>query len=266
MPLPKPSPQTTALVTGASSGIGTEIARGLARRGYGVTLVARRADRLAELATELAKAHDIRAEALDADLADPDARARLPGRVAELGLQVDVLVNNAGVVYVGDFIAGDAADQHQMVAVNVDAVVDLTSAYAAEMAARGNGGILIVSSTSALQPTPKTAVYGATKAFVSSFGSAIHKELKRKGVHVTTLLPGPVETEVARHNAGIHPAGTMPRPFWRSPEETAEAGVKGLVANRRVVMVGPNRFMPVVAKLTPARLSNALADRMTKTG
>ena len=228
MALPPASPISTCLVTGASSGIGAEIARELAKRGRGVTLVARRADRLAELAQELSADHGVRADTIEADLADPATRAALPGRITELGLQVDILVNNAGVVYVGDFVDADASDQQQMVAVNVDAVVELSSAYAAQMASRGAGGILIVSSTSALQPTPKTAVYGATKAFVSSFGSAIHKELKRSGVHVTTLLPGPVETEVARNNSGTHPAGGMPKPFWKSPQATAAAGVDGL--------------------------------------
>lgn len=263
MALPAPASVSTCLVTGASSGIGAEIARALARRGRGVTLVARRADRLSELARELASEHGVRAETLEADLSDPAARAALPGRVAELGLQVDVLVNNAGVVYVGDFADGAPADQQQMVSVNVDAVVDLSSAYAAEMASRGAGGILIVSSTSALQPTPKTAVYGATKAFVSSFGSALHKELKKAGVNVTTLLPGPVDTEVARHNSGIHPASTLPKPFWKSPEKTAEAGVAGLEANRRVVLVGANKVTPIVSRLTHPRISNALFDRAT---
>jgi short-subunit dehydrogenase len=264
--LPRPTDLGTALVTGASSGIGTELARELARRGWGVTLVARRKDRLSELAGELASEHGVRAEPLEADLADPEARAALPGRVAELGLQVEILVNNAGVAYMGDFATSDPVDQKTMVAVNVDAVVDLTSAYAGEMAARGAGGILIVSSTSALQPGPKSAVYAATKAFDSFFGSALHKELRPKGVHVSTLMPGPVDTEIANVNGGKHPASALPKPFWKSPEQTARAGVDGLEANRRAVMVGINRVTPLAARMTPTGVSNAIFDRNTTVG
>src|SRR4051794_1548473 len=147
MALPAPSATTTALVTGASSGIGADLARELAGRGHGVVLVARRADRLEALAAELRDAHGVRAEVLACDLTDDEALAALPGRVEALGLTVDILINNAGYGSAGDFVELDKRAEAAMVRLNCETVVTLTGAYAPAMAERGRGAILVVASS-----------------------------------------------------------------------------------------------------------------------
>ena len=194
MALPAPSRTTTCLVTGASSGIGAEIARALARRGHGVTLVARRAELLAELADELSTTHQVRAEVVPADLTDEPARGALAGRLAELGLTVDVLVNNAGFSTMGPVARSERARELAMIRTDVEAVVDLCAIFVPAMAERGRGAVLNTASTAAFQPLPGQAGYGASKAFVLSYTYALRAELKGKGISVTTLCPGPVAT------------------------------------------------------------------------
>ena len=196
MPLPSPAPDRTALVTGASSGIGTEIARELARRGQNVTLVARRADKLQELATELS-ALGVTAEVLAADLSDRDARAELPDRVAANGRTVSILVNNAGLSTVGPVHRSDPAAELNMVEVDVVAVVDLCSRFLPGMVERRTGAVLNVASTAAFQPLPGQAGYAAGKAFVLSYTRSLGGELRDSGVTATALCPGPVHTGFA---------------------------------------------------------------------
>ena len=157
MSLPEPRRNSTALVTGASSGIGAEIARELARRGYGVTLVARRKARLDELAEELRAEHGIRAETLGCDLSKPASRDRLAGRVQSLDLEVDILVNNAGFATGGAFHEADPGRELEQVRVLVEAVVVLTSAFLPAMVKRGSGAVLNVASTAGMQPLPYSA-------------------------------------------------------------------------------------------------------------
>ncbi|HEY1511990.1 MAG TPA: SDR family oxidoreductase, partial [Solirubrobacteraceae bacterium] len=195
MSLPEPSPTSTALVTGASAGIGAQIARELASRGHGLVLVARRRDRLLEIAEELSDAHGIRAEAIGCDLSKAASVARLPGRVQSLGLDVDILVNNAGFATGGPFHESDPERELDQVRVLVEAVVALTSAYSPKMVKRGKGAILNVASTAAMQPLPYSAGYSAAKAYVLAFSEALHQELGRHGVTVTALCPGPVRTD-----------------------------------------------------------------------
>jgi short-subunit dehydrogenase len=251
MGLPAPSASTAALVTGASSGIGVDLARELAGRGHNVVLVARRADRLQALATELAEAHGIRAEALSADLIDPEAAAALPGRVAALGLDVDILVNNAGYGSAGQFVDLDGRSESDMVRLNCEAVVALSHAYAPSMVERGAGAILIIASSAALQPIPGQATYAASKAFALSFGEALHTELSHLGVAVTAVCPGPVDTEFAGR-AGLTDAFASVPSFARvSSAACAKKAIDGLARNRRVVVPGlaikattSSRYMP----------------------
>jgi len=163
--MPAPDPAATAVITGASSGLGVDIARELASRGYGVTLVARREGKLREVADELATAHGIRAEVLACDLMDADARAELPGRVTERGLRADLLVNNAGFDQPGRFLTTEADRQVEMTRIFCETTVALCHAFGTPMAQRRSGAILIVSSSSGFQPLPNDAVYGASKAF-----------------------------------------------------------------------------------------------------
>src|ERR1700735_3513243 len=168
MALPAPKENTTAIVTGASSGIGAEIARELARRGHGLTLVARREDRLKALADELAHAHSVRVEVIATDLTDADSRGALPGELDARGLTADILVNNAGFTTMGHVRMVDRAAELALVRTNVEAVVDLCALFVPGMATRHRGAVLNTASTAAFQPLPRQDGYGASKAFVLS--------------------------------------------------------------------------------------------------
>lgn len=264
MALPPPGPDSTCLVTGASSGIGAEIARCLAARGLGVTLVARREDRLRALAGELAAAHGIRAEVVAADLADADRRAALPGELAGRGLTVDVLVNNAGFGTTGPVHRADPAREVEMVRVDVEAVADLCTRFLPGMVERRRGAVLNVASTAAFQPLPGQAGYSAAKAFVLSYTQALRAELAGTGVTVTALCPGPVETEFARTSGlGEEDASSaLPRFMWVPAPAVAEAAVDGLARGRAVVIPGAaNRFTAVAGHLAPRSLLLPLVAR-----
>jgi short-subunit dehydrogenase len=238
MPLPPPSADSTALVTGASSGIGADIARSLASRGHGSVLVARRSERLQELADELRTQHGVRAETIACDLADADARDRLVEQVEQLGLTVEVLINNAGFGSGGLFQRLHQARELEMVRLNVEAVVALCGRYLPEMVGRGRGAVLNVASTAAFQPLPRQATYAATKAFVLAFTDGLHADLGGTGVTATSLCPGPVKTEFAE-TAGIDEAASgLPEVFWTESDFVAEEAVRALERGRRVVVPG----------------------------
>lgn len=267
MALPQPDLHSTCLVTGASSGIGAEAARSLARRGHGVTLVARRADRLEALAADLRSAHAVRVEVLECDLADDAARDRMLDALGELAVNVEVLVNNAGFGTGGLFHELDAERELRMVHVNVEALVALTARFVPEMVRRGRGGVLNVASTAAFQPLPRQATYGATKAFVLSFTDALHAELAGTGVAATALCPGPVRTEFA-DVAGIgEEAEGLPDVFWAKAPEVAEQGIRGLEKNRRVVVPGLlNRGGALAGQHAPRGVLLKLASRISPVG
>lgn len=263
MSLPEPSASTAALVTGASSGIGADLARELAGRGHNVVLVARRRDRLEALATELADAHGVRAEALDADLTDPDVVAALPARVEALGLEVSILVNNAGYGSSGQFVDLDTRSESDMVRLNCETVVALTGAYARGLTERqGGGAILVVASSAGMQPIPGQATYGASKAFALSFAEALHAELSHLGVAVTALCPGPVETEFAAR-AGMEAAFETAPSFARvSSPDCARAAIDGLARNKRVVVPGlAIKGVTVAGRHTPRAILLPLMKR-----
>jgi hypothetical protein len=257
MALPTPKENTTAVVTGASSGIGSEIARELARRGHGVTLVARREDRLKTLADELVVTHNVRAEVIAADLTDADSRGELPGQIEARGLTVDILVNNAGFTTMGPVYRADRAAELAMVRTDVEAVVDLCTLFVSGMVTRQRGAILNTASTAAFQPLPGQAGYGASKSFVLSYGRALGAELRGTGVTVTTLCPGPVETGFAE-SAGLTDAEageTLPKFMWVPAADVAKAAVDGLATGRPVVIPGvANRATAVFAHLVPKAL------------
>jgi len=254
--LPPPDDSSTALVTGASAGIGAAIARLLAERGHGVVLVARREQRLRDLAADLAGRHGVRAEPIGADLADPGARDRLAARLDELGLTVEVLVNNAGFGGSGSLARGDRRRMVEMVRLNCEAYVDLQARYSAGMAERGRGAVINVASTAAFQPLPGTATYGATKAFVLSLSEATHSELAGHGVTVTAVCPGPVKTEFAQA-AGVGDAErTLPGVFWTPVADVAREAVDGAAGGRRVVVPGLlNRAGALAGQHTPRVLA-----------
>ncbi len=264
MALPTPAPDRTALVTGASSGIGEEIARDLARRGHGVTLVARREEKLQALADELATAHAIRTEVLAADLADPASRAEVVEAVAERGLTIDVLVNNAGLTTAGPVHRSDVERELRMVRVDVEAVVDLCSRILPGMVERGRGAVLNVASVGSFQPLPGQAGYGACKAFVLSYTQGIQGELKGTGVTMSALCPGPVRTGFGEA-AGLDAAeseAALPSFMWVESDEVARAGVAGLDKGKAVVIPGPaNAVAAQAGRLAPRSLLVPLLAR-----
>lgn len=188
----------TALITGASSGIGKELARYHASKGGDLILTARRAPELQALKSELEAAHGITAHVFALDLGEDGGAEALVQAVDHAGLSVDILVNNAGFGGHGIHIERDLAAEQAMIDLNVKALVALTHHFAAQMVARGGGKILQVGSTAGMMPGPNQAIYFATKAFVGSFSQAIDQELRSKGVTCTVLAPGYVETEFAQ--------------------------------------------------------------------
>jgi hypothetical protein len=267
MALPTPSRESTCLITGASSGIGADIARSLARRGHGVTLVARRTELLEKLAEELRAGHGVRAEVLAADLLDPATRGELVERVAALGLTVDVLVNNAGFGSAGNFQQLPVEREVDMVRLNVETVVELCGRYVPEMVGRGRGALLNVASTAAFQPLPRQATYAASKAFVLSFTDALSVDLSGTGVTAASLCPGPVRTEFFE-NAGFESeARDLPGFVWTTPDFVAEEGVRALERGRRVAVPGGfNRLSALSGQHTPRGAWLKLAGRFYPVG
>jgi short-subunit dehydrogenase len=262
MALPSPTPRSTCLVTGASSGIGEEFARGLARRGHNLTLVARREQRLQKLAEELQRTTGVRAQTFACDLGDAHERERLVAELAEQ--EVCALVNCAGLGTGGFFTDLDRSAELEMIRVNVEALVDLCHAYAQPMGVRGEGAIVNVASIAGYAPIPRQSTYAATKAFVISFSHALHAEMRHAGVSVTTLCPGPTDTEFGDASGSRVQAAmeSLPSFMVSHATEVAEAGLRGAEEGRRHVTVGTfNKASALSAYLTPRALELAMFDR-----
>jgi short-subunit dehydrogenase len=261
--LPEPSVSSTALVTGASSGIGAAMARELASRGYAITLVARREERLRSLATELTSDHGVSAEAISSDLGDAADRDRLAEELRGRGRSVEVLVNNAGFGHQADFATSPRERMVEMVRVNVEAVVDLTSRFIAPMVERGRGSVINIASTGAFQPLPGSAVYGASKAFVLSFSEAVRTELRGSGVSVTAVCPGPVRTEFTAAAGVPGVEERTPGIVWMSAEDIARHAVDGAEHDKRVVVPGMlNRAGALAGQHSPRAVALPLIGRI----
>ncbi len=263
MALPPPSESATALVTGASAGIGEAIARQLASRGHGVTLVARREERLRALAGELSEGHGVRAEAIAADLGDAAARDQLAAQIEDLGLEVEILVSNAGFGDPATVVDSDRERLLAMLRLNCEALLDLQARYLPAMVGRGRGAVINIASTAAFQPIPGTATYAATKAFVLSLSEAVHEELKGTGVTLTAVCPGPVKTEFMKA-AGIEQAEEqLPGVFWMTSEAVANAAVDAAENGKRAVVPGLlNRAGALTGQHAPRMLVLPLAKRL----
>jgi short-subunit dehydrogenase len=228
---------STALVTGASSGIGDAIARRLAAEGTDLVVTARDGGRLRALADELTAAHGVDVEVLAADLGDPTSRREVEGRVAAGDHPVDLLVNNAGFGSSGRFHELDVDVEQAEVEVNVVAVMRLTHAALGPMLGRGRGTVLNVSSLGSRTPSPLNATYAATKAFVTSFSEALHEDLRDDPVTVTVLEPGFTRTEF-QVRAGLTRDAGVPDLVWMSADDVAAAGLDGARDGRAVVVPG----------------------------
>ncbi len=265
MALPSPSSGSTALVTGASSGIGADIARQLAERGHGVTLVARREDRLTALAQAIDSKLHVRTDVVGCDLSDASARDALVAEVTARGLDVSVLVNNAGFGSAGPFQELDLDGELRMVRTNVEAVVHLCGEYVRGMVARGEGAVLNVASVAGFQPLPRQGTYSASKAFVLSFTEVLSSDLKGTGVTATALCPGPVRTDFTEQHPGFD--FSSPDFVWMSAEDCAKAGVKGLERGKRVVVPGvANRISTLAGQHAPRSVLLAAARRFYPPG
>ncbi|MGX9672543.1 SDR family NAD(P)-dependent oxidoreductase [Mycobacterium sp. HM-7] len=236
MSLPTPSSGTRAVVTGASSGIGAALANALAWRGYPLILVARREDRLRELADRLMARHSIEVEVRAADLSDGDARDRLCDELADR--DIAVLCNNAGFATYGELARSNPAREREQVELNAVAVHELTMAVLPGMIKRNTGAILITGSTAGNQPGPHNATYAATKAFANTLAESLHGELAGTGVQCTLLAPGPVRTEYAEAAQAPNLERMVPGPLWVSAEQAAAAAIAGMGAGRRRVVPG----------------------------
>ncbi|MEI6447543.1 MAG: SDR family oxidoreductase [Actinomycetes bacterium] len=262
MALTSASSENTVVVTGASSGIGTEIANVLASRGHGLTLVARRADRLEQLAGDINHRFGVEAMTIPCDLADRSARAALADRL-ESGKPVSGLVNNAGFGKFGDLKENDPDREREMVELNITAVHDLTVRLLPGMVARGSGAILNTGSTAGFQPLPGVATYGATKAFVISFSEALSSELSGTGVSCTVLCPGPVKTEFSEVAGGNGMEDRLPDFTIVSAEDVARQAVDGMERGARIVIPGfANRISAVGGRISPRALVLPLTRKM----
>jgi len=227
----------TALVTGASMGIGVDLAECFARDGYDLILAARSEAALKDVAARLADKYKVKATPIVADLGAIGGGKKLAGEIASRGLSVDVLVNNAGYGIAGAFNGSAEADQLGMIDLNVRALVELTHIYWPQMLAKKRGGVLNVASTAAFQPGPLMAIYYASKAFVLSFSEALWKEAEKTGVHVSCLCPGPT-TSNFRERAGTGKTRLSRAGAPMSSMSVARLGVRGFQNNKRVVITG----------------------------
>ncbi len=251
----------TALITGASFGIGLELARIFAREGYNLVLVARSADKLRQLASELEKTHGTRSLILAVDLTEPGAPAYVLDQTTRADIHVDVLVNNAGFGQYGKFVENDLEECLRQIQLNVTTLTHLTRLYLPAMIERKSGRILNVASTAAFQPGPLMAVYYATKAYVLHFSEAISNELQDTGITVTCLCPGPTETEFQKRAniSGIRLSkyGTM------DARTVAEDGYRALIAGKTVAISGfRNWLIAQSVRFAPRRMVAAVARKL----
>lgn len=228
----------TALITGASGGIGEAFARRLAADGIDLMLVARSGDKLARIARSLRKSCGVRVETCVEDLAQPDAGSRLKDAADVCGMKIDLLINNAGFGVIGGFHKTGAARVQEMIAVNVGAVVDVTQSFLPGMLTQGRGAIINLASMAAFQPTPFMTAYGATKAFVLSFSEGLWAEYRKRGIRVLAVCPGPVDTGFFEASGKPETRAGVPRGMMLKAERVVEESLEALVKNTMVVVPG----------------------------
>jgi uncharacterized protein len=247
----------TALITGASMGIGEEFARQLAQKGYDLILVARSQDKLQAIAADLTNRHNIKAQVITADLTMPQACLKVFEQVQAEGITVDLLINNAGFGDYGEFSQSDGPKQTAMVQLNVQALVDLTHLVLPTMQARKNGNIINVASIAAFQSMPYLSVYAATKAFVLSFSTALWAETKDQGIHVQCLCPGATESNfdvVSGLDSAF--ANSKNAPKLATAASVVQESLKALDHKQVVVVTsGPtNRIIAGLGKMLPQEM------------
>ncbi len=253
----------TALITGATSGIGLRFARRLADEGYDLVLVARTVERLHDVAADLRQESGVNVEVLPADLGDLRQCARVERRLSDKERPVDLLINNAGIgLYDGAFADHSIEAEEQLLRINVRAVMRLTHAALGPMIGRGSGDILNVSSVASFAPDATAPTYAASKAWVTSFSEGLRAQLSGTGVRVTVLAPGLVPTEF-QQSAGVDPQA--PAVFWLDPDDVVDTALRDLRQGHGVSIPGLQyRAVAMAMRLTPRRLYLPLSQRLTK--
>lgn len=254
------------LVTGASSGIGEALARRFARAGHPLVLVARSADKLAALAGSLSAEHGVKVQVQPADLAQPDAAPALARALKRRRLAIDVLVNNAGVLELGDFVAMGAEPQRRVIDLNVAGLTAMLSAFLPEMVRRGHGRVLNVASIAAFQPVPRLATYAASKAYVLSLTESLAEELAGSGVSITALCPGVTATPMMSGAARSAPKlGSLPSLMVGEADAVADDGYKACMAGEVICVPGAvNQVATLVTRATPRALLRKVAGAMAR--
>lgn len=253
----------TALVTGASAGIGRAFAEGLAQRDYDLVIVARDTARLEALQKELASAHGTTSEVLSADLGDLTDLAAVEARLADADRPIDLVINNAGFGTLGKFHELPIDREQQEIALNVLALTRLTHAALGPMTSRGSGGVINVASIAAFQPTPMNATYGATKAFVSSLSQAVHEELKGTGVNCMVLCPGFTRTEF-QERAGID-SSDVPDFLWQEASTVVDYALKAFTKGKAMCVPGVlNQTTAGFSATVPSSVSRRIAGMVIK--
>lgn len=257
-----PERRPIALVTGASMGLGAEFARLLASEGYDLVLTARSGDKLTALKKEVEGLHGVRAHVVVQDLADPKAPIAIYDDVRAAGLEIDVLVNNAGFGMYGLFYQSDLQTELDMIQVDITALVHLTKLFVRDMVARKRGRVVNVASTAGFQAGPLQSVYYASKAFVLSFTEAIANELHGTGVTATALCPGPTPTEFQKR-ANVGRVRGLRLMMRVNPDVVVRAGYKGMLKGQPVVVPGTlNNVIILLLRLFPRRMVTAVVRRI----
>ena len=263
MPVPAPSAEGRAVVTGASQNIGEALAAELAARGHHLIITARREDVLTGLAQRLHERYGVTVEVRAVDLADPAGREGLCAELA--GRDISILCANAGTATFGAVASLDPADERKQVQLNVLGVHDLVLATLPGMVARGAGGILISGSVAGNSPIPNNATYAATKAFVNTFSESIRGEVKSAGVHVTVLAPGPVRTELPDPDEQSLVERLIPDFLWISTEYTAKVSLDGLERNKMRVVPGvTSKAMSMATGYAPRSIVSPIVGAVYK--
>jgi len=253
--LPVATSETAVLITGASSGFGVQFAKQLAALGYSLALVARREERLQELAKELTASYGVTVEVIPCDLTDPVARDALVDEVKSKDFKLVGLCNNAGFGTHSAVLTADPDRELQMLRLNVEALTDLTQKLLPEIVANSPGAVLNVASTAAFNPLPKMAAYAATKSYVLAYSEALHVELQATGVSCTTLCPGPSATEFSATTGDEELFTNVPKFMMVAPEKIVQQGVKGMLSGDRVVIPGlGSKALALAAKVLPRRV------------
>jgi short-subunit dehydrogenase len=263
MPLPAPSPDARAVVTGASQNIGKALATELAARGHSLIITARRGDVLGELAAQLSDRYRVAVEVRPVDLADPAQRDKLCEELA--GRNISILCANAGTGTFGPVAELDPAVERAQVQLNVLAVHDLTLAVLPGMIARGAGGILISGSAAGNSPIPNNATYASSKAFVNTFSESLRGELRHAGVHVTLLAPGPVRAEMPDTADASLVDKLIPDFLWISTDHTAKVSLDALARNKMRVVPGvTSKAMSVASQYAPRAIVTPIVGLVYK--